>query len=375
MPARARKYIRGAHLFLRGRTFYSRVPGASPVEASLRTDSRNEAERLHAARVLDADARQGERAERTPRAQTRGDLADVAEQFLNADHDWTPRTATSARLRVLAFLRWCAQQEPVIELASQLSHEVIDRWMASRRESVTRSKQPLSQTTLARDWKMVRRWLRWCNERGLCGETPFLSRRPPREPQRAEAPEIPSPREVARVVRALRASRLDGAALAVVVLLATGFRRGELRDLPLENITAHAIKSPPGKGKRERVLPVSRQVSDAARRFVTLREKARGRGARIANELGVGLDDHWATRVLGPACDAAGVPRFGAHDLRRTFATECVRSGIAVLQVQQWLAHRSVATTQRYLGRYRDDPAPVIPTPAALTLAARRRSR
>ncbi len=369
MPrSKRRAYTRGAHLFTRGRVYYSRVPGCTPAEVSLRTTDRAEAEKLHAERILAAHEGAGARAERPPTER----LDDLAERFLTADHDWTGRTAKSARLRVLAFLTWCANESPPVEAATDITHEVVDRWMAARRETVTRDGAQLSAATLARDWKMVRRWLRWCQERGHCGATPFLSRRPPREPQRAAAPEIPSPREAARVARVLRRRGQEGAALAVAVLLATGFRRSELRDLPAENVTADAIKSPPGKGKRERVLPVSREVSDAARRFVALRDEARGRGRRTAEELGVGLDDHWASRVLAPACDAAKVPRFGAHDLRRTFATECVRAGVTVLQVQQWLAHRSVATTQRYLGRYRDDPPPRVPTPAALTIATKK---
>jgi len=367
--SKRRGYYRGAHVFTRGRVYYSRVPGLTPPEISLRTTERAEAERLHAARVLAAsDGRPGASAASTAQRPT---LDGLAEQFLAADHDWTPRTAKSARLRVLAFLAWCAEQAPPVETCDAITHDVLDRWTLARRASTTRSGAPLSQTTIARDWKMVRRWLRWCSERELCAPSPMLARRAPREPQRAAAPEIPSPREVSRVVRALRKRRQEGAALAVVVLLATGFRRSELRDLRAEKITPDAITSPPGKGKRERVLPVSREVSAAARRYVELRDAARGHGRRAVADVGTGLDDHWSARVLAPACDAAGVPRFGAHDLRRTFATECVRAGVSVLEVQRWLAHRSVATTQRYLGRYRDDPPPRVPTPAALAIVRR----
>lgn len=372
MSRRRRNYTHGAHIFRRSSgIWYSRVPGAKPAEQSLHTRDRAEAERAHAARIAAAvDGSTGECAPATPRAAR---LVDLAEAYLTAEHDHTPRTATSARLRVLAFLRWCSEQSPPVETVSDLTHTVLDAWIAARRASKTRRGTPLTSTTLARDWKMVRRWLRWCVDRELCGPTPFASRRAPKEPRRASAGEIPSPQEIARVAKWLRSAKQPGGAAALVVLLATGFRRSELRDLPETNVAQCEIKTPPGKGKRERVLVVARAVVRAAREYLAARAALRGK--RRHADPSARLDDHWSARVLHPACDACKLPRFGAHDVRRTFATECVRSGVDILTVQQWLGHRNVTTTHRYLGRYRNDRPAKVPTPRALTIATPKKGR
>jgi integrase len=70
--------------------------------------------------------------------------------------------------------------------------------------------------------------------------------------------------------------------------------------------------------------------------------------------------------ALKAACLATKVPRFGLHDLRRAFATQAVRAGVPLTVVRDWLGHRLVATTERYVGRYRSDGDLVAPTPAGL---------
>jgi integrase len=364
-----RDYVRGPHIYLRGATWYSYVPGASPLRASLNTSDRAEADRAHAARVL-----QGPRGSAASAPEPLP-LDVLVDRFLAADHDWTPRSKKSARSRVMMFLRWCADQSPPVERPGDITDDVLDAWKKSRRESTTREGNSLGVTTLARDWKMVRRFFRWCFQRDLAPRVvALLDRSPPRELRRLSAGIIPSPAEAGKVARHLRANGQQGAALALVVLLATGLRLSELRELPAENITDDAIKSPPGKGKREREIPVAREVADAARAFVARRDAPRGRGRNVTDE-GVTLDDHWSARILRPACKAVGVPAFGAHDMRRTFVTECVRAGVDILTVQRWVAHISVTTTQRYLGRYRDEKPRKVPTPAALTIVTKGRKR
>ena len=45
-----------------------------------------------------------------------------------------------------------------------------------------------------------------------------------------------------------------------------------------------------------------------------------------------------------------GIERFGAHDLRRTCAKLCRKSGGHLEQIKFLLGHSSIQTTERYLG-------------------------
>ena len=113
----------------------------------------------------------------------------------------------------------------------------------------------------------------------------------------------------------------------------------------------------PSKGYRARAIPVAPAVLEVARRWLAWRhpgERGRHAGKNVL---------HAALRV---ACATTKVPRFGLHDLRRAFATQAVRAGVPLTVVRDWLGHRLVATTERYVGRYRSDGDLVAPTPAGL---------
>jgi integrase len=55
--------------------------------------------------------------------------------------------------------------------------------------------------------------------------------------------------------------------------------------------------------------------------------------------------DNLATRVLAPACAAAGVEWAGFHTFRHTVASRLFAEGRNVVQVQRWLGHHSASFT------------------------------
>jgi integrase len=55
--------------------------------------------------------------------------------------------------------------------------------------------------------------------------------------------------------------------------------------------------------------------------------------------------DNLATRVLAPACKAAGVEWAGFHTFRHAVASRLFAEGRNVVQVQRWLGHHSASFT------------------------------
>lgn len=80
------------------------------------------------------------------------------------------------------------------------------------------------------------------------------------------------------------------------------------------------------------------------------------------------VNEHWALDAITKGCEETGVPRFTPHDLRRTFATECRRANIPLPTIRDLMGHKDTATTERYIGRYRDDASIKVPLPSALAV-------
>jgi len=70
------------------------------------------------------------------------------------------------------------------------------------------------------------------------------------------------------------------------------------------------------------------------------------KGGKVGESLG-----DWAVwSVVEQSAREIGVDRFGAHDMRRTCAKLCRKSGGDLEQIKFLLGHSSIQTTERYLG-------------------------
>jgi integrase len=66
------------------------------------------------------------------------------------------------------------------------------------------------------------------------------------------------------------------------------------------------------------------------------------------------LSDWAVWSVVEQSSKQIGIERFGAHDLRRTCAKLCRKSGGDLEQIKFLLGHSSIQTTERYLGSDQD---------------------
>ena len=242
-------------------------------------------------------------------------------------------------------------------LPSEVTDELVDRWVTARSATVARR-------TINRDLRTLRVCLRWCSGRGMCAMPRALERKGLREPTPEGHAQLPDPDEVRRVIEAIPS---QGYRDALVIYYATGLRYEELYRLAVGDAhdgrlwvqpqSGPADTAEPSKGYRARSVPLAPEVMRVVTRFLAWRDPSKR---------ALGAHKNALHRAIRAACEATKVQRFGLHDLRRCFATEAVRRGVKLTVVRDWLGHRLTSTTERYVGRYRSDADVVAPVPAML---------
>jgi integrase len=112
-----------------------------------------------------------------------------------------------------------------------------------------------------------------------------------------------------------------------------------------------------GKGGRIRTVAVPVWVKQGIDAWTSAAELETGRllrSLRKDGRIGEGLSDWAIWSVVEQAAKQIGIERFGAHDLRRTCAKLCRKSGGDLEQIKFLLGHSSIQTTERYLGLEQD---------------------
>jgi integrase len=155
-------------------------------------------------------------------------------------------------------------------------------------------------------------------------------------------------------------STLKGKRDYVIIALLVGcaLRRRELATLNIEDIQLRegrwVIIDLRGKGGRIRTVAVPIWVKQGIEAWTAAAKIDKGRlllplsksGKIVGDELG-----DWAIwSVVEQSSKQIGIEHFGAHDLRRTCAKLCRKSGGDLEQIKFLLGHSSIQTTERYLG-------------------------
>ena len=127
---------------------------------------------------------------------------------------------------------------------------------------------------------------------------------------------------------------------------------GEIRELTWEGVdvfrkTVTVFRS---KNGERRTIPINSLVLDVLKRKAKLRSIKSG--YVFPSDTNTLLDDSHLRRVFRGAMKLCHIENFHFHDLRHTFATRLVQSGIDLYKVQCLLGHKSPIMTQRYAHHY-----------------------
>tara|TARA_Y100000589_G_scaffold307764_1_gene323737 strand:- start:15265 stop:16140 length:876 start_codon:yes stop_codon:yes gene_type:complete len=207
--------------------------------------------------------------------------------------------------------------------------------------------------------------------RGIIDENPVLRIRTMDMPE-----EVPVCLTEDEVLLAYDIARREDMLCEVTMALNTGLRMEELRRLKWVDveIDRKQLIVKKAKGKRPRTVPLNQALRTALtqqnERFGSLEFVFPG------GEIGGYLKSHWNQPTLrglnwwskrSIRCLQREIPTLmnlptgrtgrGWHALRHTFATRAIKAGIDVVTLRDWMGHRKMETTLRYVhvARHYDD--------------------
>lgn len=169
----------------------------------------------------------------------------------------------------------------------------------------------------------------------------------------ATIPVMVSTADVTAVLDSCEATTLQGARNRAIMLLVArlGLRSIEVARLELDDIDwRRGELTVRGKARRQDRLPLPREVGEALSAYLVQRgERASSRRVfftcRAPRQP---IRPDLVNDVVGRACLAANIPRFGPHRMRHALAGELLRKGAGLLAIGQVLRHADLATTALY---------------------------
>ena len=132
----------------------------------------------------------------------------------------------------------------------------------------------------------------------------------------------------------------------LITALHTGMRRGEILNLkwPDVDFKNRIITVQDSESGKKRMLPMDDTLCEALSLLPTRFQ----RGYVFPSPVKEGQPRYDFKRQFGNAVKQAGLHNFRFHDLRHTFASHLVMSGVDLMTVKELLGHATLTMTMRY---------------------------
>jgi integrase/recombinase XerD len=237
----------------------------------------------------------------------------------------------------------------------------------------TRRGKPLKPATLSRWLSSVRSFFAWQHQHGHLLYDPAQSLISPQ--QELSLPRILSEADVTRMIETPDTGTAVGLRdrALMEVLYATGIRHGEAHRLDLYDVDVRARRLTVrlGKGKRDRIMPLTDTAASWLMRYLNMARPKLARGQGKGQPAIIPSPALWLSvtgrrlsyamieqRIKGYAATAR--VKANVHTFRHCYATHLLRGGASVRHVQQLLGHARLDTTAIYTHLTTDDLRGVV---------------
>ena len=207
--------------------------------------------------------------------------------------------------------------------------------------------QGVSGVSRARKMAALREYFRYLIETDVLTKSPATGIATPKKERTVRG--YLRPEEYTKLLSLAGGHPRDYALLQV--FLQTGLRVSELCALTLDDLdfAGATLHVRVGKGQTARDIPLEKKAIQALKSYLAVRPHASHQEIFL-NYTDEPISERGVRKLVTKYVAAAGITkRVSCHGLRHTFATQKAEKGVSAYQLQAWLGHQNLATTQIYV--------------------------
>lgn len=267
--------------------------------------------------------------------------------YLKFEKRYSSHTIISYQTDITAFFIYLNKNFGDLRL-SEISHSFIRSWLADLKENKLTSK------SINRKISTLRSFFKYHLKRGNIASVPTANLVSPKISKRL--PVFVKESETKQLLETLNSSTEDwktlNARMLISLFYATGMRLSELINLKEKQLDPARLQLRVlGKGNKERIIPVSKEVIQGIKEYQDLKRMTfeNSEDILLVTEKGKKMYPKYAwllvNKYLG---QASTLDKKSPHVLRHTFATHLMNNGAELNAVKELLGHASLAATQVY---------------------------
>ncbi|MDC7223326.1 MAG: tyrosine-type recombinase/integrase [Spirochaetales bacterium] len=259
------------------------------------------------------------------------------------------------------FFRWCDQE---VKDFLSLSEEEAEAWLLSLLER----DKPLARGTVNGKLYRLKSFYTFLMKKSLIGQHPFYYLKPLRTGRQLPR-DILRPEEMERLLSSFPEMRPSDVMIKCLMELLYGcaLRISEAESIRLEDmdLIRRTLVIIDHKNRKRRKVPLTEASARLVHRYC---EKYReGLLSVSALQAGFLFPQGRTTTLrcrlnnrLKTHCQRLGIKTLTSHSFRHSAATHLLRNGAGIRQVQAYLGHESIESTQRYTHVEKDDLKNVV---------------
>lgn len=269
-------------------------------------------------------------------------LDDALAAFLRAldGRNRSAGTVRAYRTDVSQFTAWLSENNITVHGPADVTRADLTEYLAHL------ARRGVSGVSRARKLAAIREFFRHLVDHGQLASSPAQGVETPKREKHSRT--YLRPDEYTRLLALAGASPRDFAILQT--FLQTGVRVSELCGLTLDDIDlpGRVLHVRGGKGLVDRTIELERKGVQALKSYLAIRPAALS-DRLFLNRYGEPLSERGVRKLLAGYCRKAGITKqVSPHSLRHTFGTYKARR-VPLRQVQEWLGHADIRTTQIYV--------------------------